>query len=478
MTESIERKPAFASAPTDAEVLEYISSHPEDCLQHRHADGTINMDGVKEDMRKSRKRKVLDNYIDRIGKLNGKTDKRFYIRLKDPTKSDGRCTVKAQTKEELLDKIYDWHVAHVESELEEPEAIPKEEVTLANLFPEFLAHKQATTWSAATVKKNLSTWKHYYADNPIIDVPIVTLKVKHLREWAYGLILENDLTRKEFLNVSTWMKQMLEYAAEDEIIDRNPYLMLKITNDNVYRQIEQKPDENKVLTPEQEMDLYRLCWHYFETKHFPVHHLLPLAIIMLFQLGVRPCEICTLRYEDIEGDEIVIKRYFSEKGARILEGRTKAGHGPRRVILTSLAKEIIQTAKAHQQAEGFDDAGFIFMVSGNFKSFYDRMRKAVPAMCLKIGAPRNTPYAGRRTFISSLLDANVNIKTIRNYVGHKDARTTLNNYCFDRKGKKARAAQLEAARLPLTTSESLLEDLKHSQPDQPQSVPTVPKIAG
>ena len=46
------------------------------------------------------------------------------------------------------------------------------------------------------------------------------------------------------------------------------------------------------------------------------------------------------------------------------------------------------------------------------------MRKAFPAMCETIGAPRNTPYSGRRTFISSLVDANVNIKTIRNYVGH------------------------------------------------------------
>ena len=178
-----------------------------------------------------------------------------------------------------------------------------------------------------------------------------------------------------------------------------------------------------------------------------------LAVIMLFQLGLRPCEVCTLRYEDVEENEIVIKRYFSEKGNCVMENRTKAGHGPRGIILTSLAKEIIHTAKAHQQDLGLNDEGFIFMTSSNFKSFYDRMRKTVPTMCEKIGAPRNTPYSGRRTFISSLIDSNVNIKTIRNYVGHKDARTTLNNYCFDRKGKQARAAQLEAARLPFSLAE-------------------------
>lgn len=61
------------------------------------------------------------------------------------------------------------------------------------------------------MKKTLSLWQNYYATNPIIDVPIRALRVKHLREWAYALIRENDMTRKEFMNAATWMKQMLTY---------------------------------------------------------------------------------------------------------------------------------------------------------------------------------------------------------------------------------------------------------------------------
>ena len=76
------------------------------------SNGSIDLDGVKDDMEQSRKAKILDNYIGKIGKLNGKTDKRYYIRLKDETKKDGRTTLKANTKEELLDKIYAWHMKH------------------------------------------------------------------------------------------------------------------------------------------------------------------------------------------------------------------------------------------------------------------------------------------------------------------------------------------------------------------------------
>lgn len=346
--------------------------------------------------------------------------------------------------------------------------------TLEKLFPEFLAHKKATTWSAATEKKNLSIWKKYYSTNEIIKVPLDDLKVKVLREWAYDLIKRHDLTQKEYLNVATWMKQMLEFAEEEELIEKNFYPLLKITNKNVYRQIEEKPDENKVLTTEQELDLYRLCWKYYENNHFPVHSLVSLAIIMLFQLGLRPCEVCTLRYSDIEGDEIVVKRYYSEKGNTVMENRTKAGHGFRRILLTSLALDIIQETRKHHYENDNWISDYIFMTGENFKSFYDRMRKAFPAMCETIGAPRNTPYSGRRTFISSLVDANVNIKTIRNYVGHKDAKTTLNNYCFDRNGKEAKKEQLETARSPFSLDEIVAEI---GQKTVPKTYEFVPKLA-
>ena len=37
-----------------------------------------------------------------------------------------------------------------------------------------------------------------------------------------------------------------------------------------------------------------------------------------------------------------------------------------------------------------------------------------------------------KTFISNLISTEMNINTVRQYVGHEDERTTLRNYCFDR----------------------------------------------
>ena len=60
MTDSKKEFLLKASAPSDAEVLEFITSCPDECLQFRNDDGSISLDGVKEYMRKARKNKILD----------------------------------------------------------------------------------------------------------------------------------------------------------------------------------------------------------------------------------------------------------------------------------------------------------------------------------------------------------------------------------------------------------------------------------
>ena len=284
MTDSKKEFLLKASAPSDAEVLEFIASCPGECLQFRNDDGSISLDGVKEYMN---------------------------IKLKDSSRSDGRYTIKAPTEEELLEKVFLWHLENVEK-IKEP--------TLASIFPEFLEYKKKTTWSESTAKRNLSVWKNHYKDTDIIHVPIRKIRLKLLQEWAYGLIEKHDLTQKEFGNVATWMKQMFEYAAMEEIIDRNPYTMLKITNRNVFRQPEIKSDEHKVLSPDMELALYRKCWEHFENKYYPVHQLLPLGIIMLFQAGLRPSELVTLRYSDVDGDGQTTISDITEIIDRLLAG--------------------------------------------------------------------------------------------------------------------------------------------------------------
>lgn len=92
-------------------------------------------------------------------------------------------------------------------------------------------------------------------------------------------------------------------------------------------------------------------------------------------------------------------------------------------------------------------------IHSNMYAFYEGLRHAFDIICKEAGIPNNTSYSGRRTFISSLIDKNVSIKTIQGYVGHKDSRTTLNNYNFDRSKKEEQSRQLTEARLSLSLSD-------------------------
>ncbi|MBR2748731.1 MAG: tyrosine-type recombinase/integrase [Firmicutes bacterium] len=61
------------------------------------------------------------------------------------------------------------------------------------------------------------------------------------------------------------------------------------------------------------------------------------------------------------------------------------------------------------------------------------------------GNPDEKFHKSRKTFISTLLDANMNANTVREMVGHADERTTLQSYHFDRSTEDERVMKMEEA---------------------------------
>ena len=61
------------------------------------------------------------------------------------------------------------------------------------------------------------------------------------------------------------------------------------------------------------------------------------------------------------------------------------------------------------------------------------------------GIIHRSSHKARKTQISTLLDWDVNLDTVRRVSGHVDSRTTLNNYCFDRTEENERKKKIFAA---------------------------------
>ena len=65
--------------------------------------------------------------------------------------------------------------------------------------------------------------------------------------------------------------------------------------------------------------------------------------------------------------------------------------------------------------------------------------------CKRLDIFYRSSHKSRKTYISSLIDAGININTVRSYAGHADERTTYSCYCFDRTPEKFKKEQLEDA---------------------------------
>ena len=62
-----------------------------------------------------------------------------------------------------------------------------------------------------------------------------------------------------------------------------------------------------------------------------------------------------------------------------------------------------------------------------------------------MGIEKKTSHKARKTVISALLDGNVNVNSVREMAGHRDERTTLANYYYDRSTDEEKVRKIEAA---------------------------------
>lgn len=407
-----------------------------DILEYLAADGMIDLGSVQKEMHEKKKRETIAPYIDKIKQMQGK-DARYYIHVYEDGK---RKKIRDKTIDGLIDKIYDWHVTQ-QGGITDPGAI-----TIADLWPQYVAHKMQTSWSRSTKLRNQCIWDATLSKCPIIHEPIADITLIDLEQCAYGIIKKEKLTRKAWKNINGIMKGIFWLAERKHIISSNPYNMLVIENSNVFRTPEAKSEDELVLTPEQEISLYTVCWQKYRNGSYPKNPLLPLAVIFAFQTGIRPSELLALKHGDIRSGVLHVSRYYSEKRNAVIDDHTKAGHGPRRIDLTTLAENIAQEAKNYKEGKSID-SDYIFVTDPeHMLSFYNRIRKTMPVLCRDADIPTETLYSARRTFVSSLLDSGANLETIKRYVGHMDIKTTLDHYNHDRSTRTEKKAKLEAVR--------------------------------
>ena len=427
-----------------------------DTLQFMIDNSMINLDDVRANMRKEEEKRLLSKHKYEI--FQG-SDGRWKTTVLDDTKKNGRRLIAKSSEEKLRKELIKYYATQ-----EDDQYIQKYDpnsVTLETIFYDWLKVKESHTNSGSYIRRILNDWNKFYAKQEIASKRITDLTYLYLDGWIHKVIKENNMTKKQYYNMSIIIRQCLDYCCEKEIgiIESNPIDRVKISNKMFLKK--KKPDrETQVYLQNEQKLIAEECVKRFNTRPWCTT---PLAILLNFQLGLRIGELAALKWPDWsekDSDYIHIQRqevgdfYLDESsgkveminnGYKIVE-YTKSDAGDRKVYLNNEAKEILRLIKKVNLKNGYFDENFIFIKSRyKTRSTTRTISKYIEGLCKDVGINIKSNHKIRKTYISSLFDQGINIDTIRGQAGHEDEKTSLRNYCFDQKDRSNIENQLEHA---------------------------------
>lgn len=407
-----------------------INSYQADALLRYLIDNNIiNMDDIVNDMNRKRKEQLLQQHKYSIFKGN---DGRWKTHIIDS--NGNRKLIAKATQAELEEYLCSFYMESGDDK--------SAKITLSSLFPEWIEYK-ALKVSSGTIRRTKTDWNKYYKGTAFADIPLKEIKKINLDKWVHEMIKEHGMNNHQYTGFHAILKQLLDYAVDYGYISKNPADDLKVEKKRVLVREHKKEDQSQVFSKREFEQLQSVAWSDFNNKKYPVHQLTPLAVMFMFYTGLRIGEVCAVRYEDIDDNDLIIRRMYSISDKRVIE-RTKGTFGDRRVPIIPQAMELIKCAAARQQEEEVSTDGYIFSMN-DYPISYSSVSKAFYSYCKKIGTSPKSSHKARKTFVSTLIDSDVNINTIRQIVGHQDERTTLNNYCYDRSSENEKYNKISNA---------------------------------
>ena len=216
---------------------------------------------------------------------------------------------------------------------------------------------------------------------------------------------------KNYLNL---LKQILDSAVEDKIIEENPAASSRIFNPS------DKKTPRKALSVDQLKEI-------IDAMHRMGNCEEKLLLALFIHTGARRGEVLGLRWEDIDFDKkfVHIRRNNTQitgEGAHI--GTTKTKNGARGVPFGDHFKELLLP---------FRSTGYVFGGEKPFQSWdYDKLMRRLNKRVNLYGA---TAHTLRHTYLTMLAGEGVDLKTLQTIAGHANIQTTMDIYVSPRTDK-------------------------------------------
>ena len=339
----------------------------------------------------------------------------------------------------LYEALAEWYIDKMNTNL-----------TFIELYERWISWKE-TPLNIENIARLKASWKAYYLEEPlsqdIINMPFRKITTKILRDWAESLMKKYLPNKKMFSRIFTIMNQCYEYASDEDnaIVSDNLWIKAKKKlNKSLISKDVIPEDYTQVFTNEERKLIKQMVLDDLERyKSHPTSA--GLQILFLFETGLRIGECCGLKWEDIKGKRLYIRRQANNERVKDM---TKSPAGIRDIPLTQEALEILAKVKQYNQEHNFN-AEWIFQ-SDNPKYDYRLSDGAADhklrRLCNRMDSNERSPHKLRKTCLSALLDSpEVSNRTVQRFAGHSSIQITMSYYSFDRKTKEEQAIAIENA---------------------------------
>lgn len=392
-----------------------------DILRSAEALGIIDLDDIQVQIDMYEKKKYLEMHTNSI--WQGKNG--YWYTTIPATQEHGRKMVRRLNKEDLEEVIVD----HYRGKIKNP--------TIRTIFEEWITEKkQWEEINQTTVDRYKGDFERFFGDTSFPNLKIDIVTEDYLESLIKNNIVQKQLTSKGYSNMKTILIGIMKYAK------RKKYTYFSVSaffgDLQISKKAFRRPEKKKQVFTEEEAEMV-IEW----LKEHP--SVVNYGILLVFQTGLREGELAALKYEDVDGCILNVRRqevrYKDENGVMINEvvpyAKTEAGE--RGVILTDNA---LETIKKIRRLNPFGE--YMMMQDGkkiHKISFNDYLYKA----CDALGIERRSMHKIRKTYGTMLIDSGADDSTVMEQMGHSDITTTRKFYYFSNKSQAEKIEQVKRA---------------------------------
>lgn len=369
-------------------------------LQNAVEIGIINIDSVLDMLMSSKRENVLKMHPYAITPPATESG-RWQTCYKD--EKGKRKNIKAQSKEELLDKLIPIYFANTHLD----------KLTFKGLYEEWMEYKATVTNSPNTIKRHKQHYRKYFEPSVLHDMKIKKIDELILEQECNRIVKEYNLSRKEWCNIKTILNGMFSYSIRKRYLIDNP--MDKVQIYVKYRQIVKKTGRTETYNTEELEELNR----YLDKMYMETEDVAFLAVKINFLLGLRVGELVALKWEDCQdlSHLHIVREEVRDQETNQYEvvEHTKTNRD-RFVILIPKAVSILE--KIPKQGK------YIFMRDGE-RITSRQIAYVLEKFAERQGVRTKSTHKMRKTYASNLNASGVPLDCIREMLGHSNLSTTL-----------------------------------------------------